>query len=1127
LTRDGLAESHPSEPQLSKLDVVLTFNIEVIVMEVRGLRNISSNREIYCTMEIEGSETGRLQTEHVQAKKPLWDTQGDFVTNHPLPILKIKLYAVNPSMLSLEDKELGKLVLRPTVLSPKTPEWCTMVATSSSDKSQSGKESAGGGSNGGPGGGGPGGAQSDSGTSLMGNEQQTGDQLKIRVIVRMDRPQQLKHCGYLYGVGKSTWRKFRRRYHILIQVSQYTFVMCDFREKKSKPNEMLQLDGYTVDYIEPPTDLIMEHCSEITSNEHAHHHGGQHHHQQHHSSGSGGTFGLAGRLAKPFLKSQQSPPSSGGGGGGGGTASLLSSVFADEPQDSGGPADSQPSAIQTAAALSDELHNKFYFNVVKEGDSVVFACDDEQECFGWVMALYRATGQAHKPTPLRDQYSSSSAYSTHYIDAAFAYNASASGREQTKLVGAAGPACSTAHLLNGGPSQTATKSSVDVANQRARKHGMDEFISADPCKFQHNQLFKHLQDETLRYRLNDQFLSLGWFSPGQLFVLDEYCARYGVRTCFRHLAYLNSLLDYNVRGYFIDHTLLNYGYDFCSSFVSGQSGQLNPMSSVNFDLRPDGTVGTVTVEERDLFHGVKQKLLKMIERQLANFSECFPYGKPDGALKAALSLLERVLMKQESAANQMNSMLQNDEVRSLIRKCLEQAALNNYMKLSGQANLLLPPIGGSMNGAGGGGSPTAQSAVYRLNGQQHSVGSTESTASGQSSPSYSPVPPAAQNEPPAESGAPSFLTRRRTQSNLSAGSGSQSSSNNYSPNASLRRTGAAGNQQQQPANNNSNTANEQQPQCITMASVINSDQVKAQDKLRYLIRLAELCCEQVEENNEYFSDAFAWHSDLMTDHFELFWSLFSVDMDKVLAELNGTSSAGQQQQQQQHQQQPLGRTTSGSSIAPVGASATTTTTTTATSAAQQLYQQQQAGDLLGISNRDVFALFQVLNNHLRKRTNNFECLKFKSYLCDTFKPKLLRYIDIMESTLTRMVFKACEKEGQVNCRLIEQMFVRLDELQRFVLKQLRWPDEQLAEQLHQRLKLIAYELCDATLQRTLLAFQQLEKRSNKWTATTTSYNNPVEMIQMINLVLETRGKSLKLCTFNGFDQVSVVARRLT
>lgn len=282
-----------------------------------------------------------------------------------------------------------------------------------------------------------------------------------------------------------------------------------------------------------------------------------------------------------------------------------------------------------------------------------------------------------------------------------------------------------------------------------------------------------------------------------------------------------------------------------------------------------------------------------------------------------------------------------------------------------------------------------------------------------------------------------------------------------------------------------------------MAMIINNEHIKPRDKLRYLIRLAELCCEQVEENNEYFGDAFAWHSDLMMDHFELFWSLFSVDMDKILNELNAAAAvaAANNHNNNQQQQQP-------SSIS----------------------SNQNNSDILNAGNREIFTLFQVLNNHRRKDTN-LECRKFKAYLCDTFKPKLLRYIDIMESTLTRMLFKAFEKDGQVNCTLInEQLFIKLDGLQKFVLIQLRWPDDHLAEQLHQRLKLIAYELCDSSVQRTLQAFQQLERKSNKWTATSTaSYSAPVEMIQMINLVLETRNRSLKLCTFNSFDQVGFSA----
>merc|ERR1719411_2132670 len=129
--------------------------------------------------------------------------------------------------------------------------------------------------------------------------------------------------------------------------------------------------------------------------------------------------------------------------------------------------------------------------------------------------------------------------------------------------------------------------------------------------------------------------------------------------------------------------------------------------------------------------------------------------------------------------------------------------------------------------------------------------------------------------------------------------------------------------------------------------------ITPRQKLEDLIRLAELCVDLLRQNEEFYAEfqndqAFAWFSDLLVEHSEIFWSLFGVDMDTVLNE--------------------------------------------------------QPPDTW-----DSFPLFLILNDYLRT-DDNLKNGKFHEHLRDLFAPQVVRYVDLMESSIGQSIHKGFEKE---------------------------------------------------------------------------------------------------------------------
>lgn len=105
----------------------------------------------------------------------------------------------------------------------------------------------------------------------------------------------------------------------------------------------------------------------------------------------------------------------------------------------------------------------------------------------------------------------------------------------------------------------------------------------------------------------------------------------------------------------------------------------------------------------------------------------------------------------------------------------------------------------------------------------------------------------------------------------------------------------------------------------------------------------------------------------------------------------------------------------------------------------------------------------------------------------------------------------------MGCATSEDLFWKLDALQSFI-RDLHWPDAEFRQHLEQRLKLMACDMIESCIQRTESAFQQWLKKSV--TFISTDYIIPSEMCAMVNVILDAKNQSFKLCAVDGVDLVS-------
>uniref|UniRef100_A0A915E7I8 MHD1 domain-containing protein n=1 Tax=Ditylenchus dipsaci TaxID=166011 RepID=A0A915E7I8_9BILA len=228
--------------------------------------------------------------------------------------------------------------------------------------------------------------------------------------------------------------------------------------------------------------------------------------------------------------------------------------------------------------------------------------------------------------------------------------------------------------------------------------------------------------------------------------------------------------------------------------------------------------------------------------------------------------------------------------------------------------------------------------------------------------------------------------------------------------------------------------------------------VSPQQRIEDMIRVTELCIDLLKENEEHHGEAFAWFSDLLSDHSEIFWSLYSVDLDAAL--------------------------------------------------------EVQPPD-----SWDSFPLFQLINDFLCTEPTLKNGI-FHTKLVTQFSPLVVRYVDLMEHSISQSIEKNFSKEKwevrKDGCSTSEDIYWKLDALQGFI-HDLNWPEEEFAKYLQVRMKSLAIEMISKCANCTYQCFDNYMQRARK----STDYVLPSEVCVMINVIFSSKARATRLTIDSG------------